>query len=483
MISKKFLKTSFIYTIAGMLPMASATLLLPFYITFLSTGDFGQLTVYYTLSLLVQVISTYSFDSSLYIHYHELKNDWSRLASFISSAFGMILLIGVSITLLSFATGDFAFTLFINDQLSFFPFGIISVLTGVFNAVFKVNANLMQSRGEPEAYFWSNLFFFLLIAGFTIGGLYVFPGTLIGPIGGRLAASALCGAWALFRIYGEFGFHFHYSTLRKSFSYNQYLFLYQLLQWVLNYFDRFVMLWYLTLEDVGVYDLAFKCMVVIEFILNGLHNSFYPKVVSTVMSQEIKKSTPEVNRYYHGFISFIMLLLCFCILVVPYGIEIVVKFGKNRQYLEAIQYLPYVGLIYIFRAIRLFFGAPYSILKYTKPLPYIYLVISAMKILLIVLLVKHVGIFGVIVASLISAIMEVVLLFLAAREKFNYQFNIFKIVVAPVSLAVLILVVEPLNIFPQDVFAHIAYVLVCTAVLWWVYRNELRLIDPWKPFR
>jgi O-antigen/teichoic acid export membrane protein len=484
MISKRFLKTSFIYTIAGMLPMASATILLPFYITYLSTTDFGQLTVYYTLSLLVQVITTYSFDSSLYIHYHELKDDRPRLSSFISSAFCLMLLIGAGVTVVALTTGEIAFGVFMNGQLSFFPYGIISVVTGVLSSLFKVNSNLMQSRGEPEAYLWSNLIFFLLIAGFTVAGLYIFPGTLIGPVGGRMLACLIGGIWALGKIYGEFGFHFQYAELRGSFGYNRYLFIYQLLQWVINYFDRFVMLSFsMSLGDVGVYDLAFKCMLIIEFILNGLHNSFYPQVVSRVMAQETKGSTPEVNRYYHGFISVIMLLLCFSILIIPYAIQIIVQFGKNRQYMDAIEFLPYVGAIYVFRAMRLFFAAPYSILKYTKPLPFIYLFISILKVVLMILLIKQYGIYGVIIASLVSAFFEVVLLFFNARDRFNFRFNVFKIIVAPLSIVLLIVFIEPLKLFPQDVFVHVGYVVVCTALLWWVYRNELKLINPLKLFR
>jgi O-antigen/teichoic acid export membrane protein len=478
MISKKFLKSSFLYTIAGMLPMASATILLPFSLSFLSTSDFGELSVFYILSLLVQVITTYSFDSSLYIHYHEFKNDKTKLASFVSSAFVLMLLIGAVAMIVTLAVGDLAFDLFLENKIAFFPYGVFSVITGVFNSLFKVNSNLLQSRGEPETFLWSNLIFFMLIAGFTIGGLYMFPGTLIGPVNGRMLASILCGLWALARIYKEFGFHFDFALLRSSFGFNQYLFIYQILQWVLNYFDRFIMLAYLTLADVGIYDLAFKCMLVIEFILNGLHNSFYPKVVSTVMAQEKKGSTPELNRYYHGFTSVIMLLLCFSIFFVPYGIQIVVAFGKNKQYLEAIQYLPFVGVIYVFRAMRLYFAAPYSILKYTKPLPYIYLVVTGLKMLLIVLMVGWLEIYGVVLASLISAALEVFLLFVTGRNRFNYKFNVFKIIIAPLCVVLMIMIIEPMNLFAEPGVVHLIYILICGGLLWWVYRNEIKLIKP-----
>src|SRR5688500_9954964 len=93
-ISKDFLKSSVIYTVAGSLPMVSAVLLLPFYSAYLSTSDFGALSIYLAFSLLIQYITTYSFDISLYIHFHEFKNEPKKLSSFVSSAFLLMLMIG-----------------------------------------------------------------------------------------------------------------------------------------------------------------------------------------------------------------------------------------------------------------------------------------------------------------------------------------------------------------------------------------------------
>ena len=86
-------------------------------------------------------------------------------------------------------------------------------------------------------------------------------------------------------------------------------------QWIINQFDRILMLFYLSLANVGVYDFAVKCLIPVELLMNSLHSSFYAKVVGTVMAQPTKKSSPEINRYYHGLTAFVMLLICGSILV------------------------------------------------------------------------------------------------------------------------------------------------------------------------
>ncbi|HEY5748667.1 MAG TPA: lipopolysaccharide biosynthesis protein [Chryseolinea sp.] len=475
MISKGFIKSSLIYTLAGTLPLASGFILLPFYINQLSTELYGALTVYLVFSLLVQILVTFSFDTSIYIHYHELKGDQRKLSRFISSAFVFMLLAGLGVGLLLTISGDLVFRVVLsNKNVSFYPFGLISVGVGIFQAIFKVHSSLLQSREKPELFFVSNLLSFSLIASFTIIGLMLYPGSLVGPLTGRLLASLIPGLWALSRIFREFGFHYDFSWLKTSFSFNAYTFLYQLQQWVINQFDRILMLFFLLLGDVGVYDFAIKCLIPIELLMNSLHNSFYPTVVSTLIAQKEKGSVPEVNRYYHGLTAVVMLLVCGSILALPWGIEM---FARKASYQQANAYIPYLALIYLFRTMRLFFSVPYGILKYSKPLPVIYLVVSAVKILGMIALIRYFQVYGVIVASLISIMVEVVLLRTNMRQ-FVFRFNFFKIVMAPLIMFVMVVFLEPTvgRSYPNTV--HLLYVLSCGGLLWWAYRKELKLINP-----
>jgi O-antigen/teichoic acid export membrane protein len=480
-ISKNFLKSSFIYTVAGSLPVISAIVLLPFYSANLSTSDFGALSIYLAFTLLIQYITTYSFDISLYIHFHEFKNEPAKLSSFVSSAFILMLLIGAGVATILTVSGDLLFkSIFKDKSITFYPYGLLASATGIFQALFKVHSNLVQSRERPDVFLWSNVISFTLIVVFTIVGLYLYPHTLAGPVGGRFIAGILMGAWALQRIFREFGVHFNYPLLRSSFSFNLYTFIYQLLQWVINYFDRILLLFYISLGTIGIYDFGIKCLLIIEFLLNGLHNSFYPRVVSSIMGQTEKKSTPEINRYYHGFTAVIMVLICLCILTFPWAIE---TFVPRKDYHRVSEYLPYLAVIYIFRAIRLYFAVPYGILKHSKPLPGIYIFVSAVKVLMIIALVREYEIYGIVAASVLSAILEILLLKYTIRERFVFKFNFYKIVGAPLLLFLMIVILEPMYGSTNPYVLHSFYLLACLMMLWWIYRNDIKLIDPRKIIR
>ena len=465
-----------------MLPMASAVVLLPLYIKDLSTAMYGALSVYLVFTILVQLIVTFSFDSSIYIHYHEFKGDKKKLSVFISSAFVFMILLSIAVGLVLAVTGSLLFGLVLPDKdISFYPFGLASVGSGIFQAIFKVHNSLLQSREKAETFFWANVASFTLIAACIVVGLDLYPNSLIGPIMGRLVGTILPTLWVLFRVFREFGFHYDFGWLISSFGFNTYSFIYQLQQWFINQFDRILMLFFLPLADVGIYDFSVKCLIPIELIMNSLHTTIYPKVVSAVMEQQDKKSTLAINRYYHGLTAVIMLIVCGSILLLPIVIQLAIEvLSAKPEYLEAIQYAPYIAGIYFFKTMRLYFAAPYGILKYTKPLPVIYLVVSAIKIGLIVVLINRFNIYAIIIASFVSAVVEIILLRTRLEGRFQFKFNLFKIVMAPTILLLLILLLEPWVGRHQPVVVHLSYVIGCAGLLWWAYRNEIKLINPFS---
>jgi O-antigen/teichoic acid export membrane protein len=463
--------------VAGALPMASAILLLPFYLHYLPTAVYGALALYLAASLFVQVIVVYSFDSSLYVHYHEFKKDEKKLAEFVSSVFIFMLLIGVAVAMVMLLLGSWVFSLVFDDQkISFFPFGFMAVGIGIFQAVFKVYSNLAQSREKPEQFFWSNLSLFSLIVALTIGGLYFFPTTLVGPLGSRVISGGVAFAWVLYQIFRMYGFHFNYALLKGTFSYNHYTFIYQVFQWAINYLDRFVMIFFLPLSAIGLYDFAVKCLIGIEFIINGLHSSFLPKVVGTIMEQREKGSTVELNRYYHGLISVTMVIITVGIMTLPFIVGVL---DSKGQYKEAIQYFPYIGVLFILKAIRLYFGLPYVLLKYTKPLSIIYFIVSAIKILVMIVLMQRFGVIGVVISSLVGAGLEIILLKVGLKGKFIFQYNRYKLIIVPLSLLAIVLILEPFTASMAWVM-HLLYVIIVLILLLWVYRNEIKTLSIFK---
>jgi O-antigen/teichoic acid export membrane protein len=285
-----------------------------------------------------------------------------------------------------------------NSTLSFYPYGLIAAGVGIFQAIFKVHGNLLQTREKPETFFWSNVSSFGVIAITTIVGLKLFPGTLIGPLGGRLLAAFLSASWALTRVFREFGVHLQSPWKDTSRSFNAYTFFYQLQQWVINYVDRFIILFFMpvaAISTVGIYEFAIKCLAPVELLMSGLNASMFPQVVKRINGQEgAKSSSPEINRYFYGQISVIMLAICCSIIFLPWVVD---WFIQKSNYKEALRYVPYLAIIFILRSMRLYFVLPYNVLKKMKQLTMLNFFVSLFKIGLMIVLVIKWQIFWVIV--------------------------------------------------------------------------------------
>jgi O-antigen/teichoic acid export membrane protein len=476
-ISKKFIRSSFIYTLAGTLPMASAVILLPFYIRYLPMEVYGAFSVCLALSMLVQILVTYSLDTTLYVHYHEFKSEPQKLSAFISSSFIFILGLGVVVLLVFSLIGNLAFKLFsVDSDFSFYPYGLMSVGLGALQAVFRVHNNLLQIREKAEVYLISNVVTFVLIAVTTIVGLQMFPQTLAGPLGGRVITALIMGLWVLVRIFREFGVHMQSPWRYVSFSFNVYTFIYQVQQWTINYVDRFLILLFLpssstgaSLSMVGVYDFALKCLVPIELILNGLNATINPQVVKIISSQVVKQATVEINRYFYGLVAVMMIMICVTVFAVPVGID---WFVSATRYGEALQYLPYLAVLFVFRAVRLYFVVPYSVLKQMRPLTLLNFVVAVLKIALMIWLVRIWYIEGIIMSAALAFMFELVLLRKFLLPYYQIQFNAFKLMIAPFLILLMIVCAEPWIPAGYGWLAHGVYAVVCALVLAVAYRNE-----------
>jgi O-antigen/teichoic acid export membrane protein len=448
-------------------------ILLPYYLGYLSPAQYGAFALYTGFSLLVQVIVTYSFDASVYNYYHEYKNDKERLAVFVSSAFNFILLVSSALAVLFLFLGDWVFQqVYTESKIEFYPYGIFSVLTGVMQALFKVNNSLLQTQEKAPSYLGANLLSFSLIAGLTIAGLVLFPNDLIGPIGGRFLAVTISGLWVLSTVYRQFGFHFNFDLLKTTFGFNHPSLIYQIMQWFNNSFDRIVLNSFMPLAQVGIYDLAAKCLTVIEFILSGFYNSFFPKILGIVAEQKEKKTTPEINRYFNGLTAVTIILVCCAILFFP----LIRWFHFKPGFLLAIEWVPFLSVTYLIRSLRFYIAMPYASLKYSKPLPIFYSIIASVKIAGMVLLIPRFGIMGLIISTWIGYLVELAILFWGIRNKFEVTFNGIKLVVAPLVLGLTIIIFEPLFGRKFELATHLTYVVIAGALLVFAYRNELKTL-------
>jgi O-antigen/teichoic acid export membrane protein len=105
-------------------------------------------------------------------------------------------------------------------------------------------------------------------------------------------------------------------------------------------------------------------------------------------------------------------------------------------------------------------------------LPVIYLVVAMLKISLLFYLIPVIGIEGAVLATLISSLVEIMLLYLFIHKKFKIKINAIKLLWSPLLLIVMIMAVKYTNFVPEMI-SYILLLVFTLIVLIFVYRKEL----------
>jgi hypothetical protein len=99
------------------------------------------------------------------------------------------------------------------------------------------------------------------------------------------------------------------------------------------------------------------------------------------------------------------------------------------------------------------------------------------------LFTAYYGLLAIIAATLITYLIEILLLYIGIRNIFKIKLNNFKMIFAPMTIALLILtgetIIRTLNL--SYTWIHPIYIFVSVILLIWFYRNELLI--QWTKFK
>ncbi len=478
MISKGFFKSSLIYTIGGAMPMASGLILLPFYTDMLSMGSYGILMLYVGFSLIMQVLTTYSLDYYLGVHYIDVKDDPKAARKMIGAVTGLLLTMGAIIIPLAALIGKPVFDVTYNAEgnLNFYPWGIMSVATGFFNGFFKAATNLMVFRQESGRFMWfSSANFFLTIA-ISLSGLYMFPGDLTGPMYGRLLSGVgifLMSLWFLAR---EYGISFRFREIKGLHKFCFPFLIYLILVWVVANIDKLIINSSMDEAKVGLFDFAVRCTLLVDLLQNGLMGAVNPVVFTMWKDSGRNETTPETNRYFSVFTAVSVLGIAGFTFIVPLLIPLVVD---STGYYESFVFMGVLASGFAFRGLYYYFLSPILYLKKTKLLPIAFGMSAAIQIPLTIWLANNYYLDGVVWANVIVKALQALFLYLVVRSYFKFSLNPFKMILLPVIFIALCIVLwEYLGKFDWLWYGGLA--LVTFGIVSAIYYREMKQV--WDKF-
>ncbi|MCE3258708.1 MAG: hypothetical protein K0S12_349, partial [Bacteroidetes bacterium] len=361
MISKSFLKSSLIFTIGGALPMVASIILLPFYANRLSDIQYTQVAFFISISLLFQILFSFSIESYFGIEYTRLTGDPVKQKKFIGTVSALLLIVGAILLVISAACGNLLFPeIFPGLDMEFWPYGFYSILTAFFNSYFKASSVTLIYLKRAGLFLSANVINFFVTVVISVGGLLLFPGTIIGPIYGRLISGLIIFLIAQYIFSRNGTFTLDRSFLKDIQKFCAPYLVFVLCSWVLGQIDRYYLVKYIDKVDLNAYDLVLKCLFGIEFLQNSLAAIIFPKIYEIWNRNKDYATTKESNRYFNVFIAInIIQIILFCLFVPILYRWLLNKPGFYRA--EA-----YIGLLASGYALRSIINFYLSTILFTK---------------------------------------------------------------------------------------------------------------------
>lgn len=474
MISKGFLKSSIVYTIGGAMPMLASIILLPFYTNYLNDLNFLQVAFYISISLLFQILFTFSLDTYFGVKYTQLHAHPHKQKEFIGTTAILLLLIGFFwLVFLSVFGPNLMKLVFRADyEMNFWPYGFYAILTAFFNSYFKTCTNSLIYLKKPVLFLTLNFINLLATLGISIGGLFLFPDSIAGPMYGRLLSGVVIFVMAqfVFMKYGTFKFDKTFLPELKAFCI-PFLF-YVLSGWVLSQIDKFMLQAYIDKVDLNTYDLVLKCFLGIEFLQNSLSAVIFPKLYEIWTKQERHETTKESNRYFNVFTAVnIIQLIVFCI-AVPLMYKLVIT---KQSFYDAASYIGILAAGYGLRSILNFYLSTILFTKNTYTLLKIFGFSAIFQIVVTYIAASKFGLIGVIYAGILTKVLQVVLSATLTKKVFVYEFNYFKIYIVP-ALYVVFNVVQ-FYLFPQyNIMLYMLQLVIFAILFFVIFKNEIRQV-------
>jgi O-antigen/teichoic acid export membrane protein len=478
MISNKLIKSSLIYTLIGALPLISAFFLLIFYTNYLTTADYGTFVIYISFTAFMQILANLGFDTFISVSYFESKHDRQLLKSRIGTISGYLIIWGLFTVAIFSIFGEPLFkVIFQSKDIFFFPYGLMSVVTAFANSYFKTYTNLLISQEKATRFAFVNIVNFIMTITFSLVGLYMFPFTLIGPMWGRLLSGIGIFIIAFISFAKESDLRFRFGEeLKHALRFSLPVLIFFLLSWSISNIYPFIMKRFLTLQDIAIFGLAIQFTYLIEFTLNGMSSSIYPKVYGIIQDRQLTGSTPELNKYFSGFNAVTLLIIPASTFFIPLLMPLLI----SKDYEASFVFLSILNIGFVSRGLYNYFLTPVYLFKKTAVLPKMYFITAILQIILSIVLIRYYGIWGAVAVNLIIKIVQNLFLYLASRKFFSFKFNMFKFVWLPLIVTLAVIGSEYFLSRHNLHFIRFSQMIFSYLLVYIFYRNEVKiLIKEW----
>jgi O-antigen/teichoic acid export membrane protein len=446
---KELIKEGGIYTIANLLTKGVSLLLIPFYSDYFTTSEYGILSVLGIAGALTAAIFSFQIYQGVGRFISE-KGITLKEQQRIGSS-------GLFFTLISYAVFT-VIALFFKDQVieyiseeeriqdSTYYWCLATLgLNGIFYTLGVQLKFLRKTHVFSLTSFAHALLNILLILIFVLGFDYRIDSIFMASF----IVSPLMILVQVFYLKKYLVFYLGKAELKKLFQYSIPLVPAAIAYLVLNFTDRlFIKDLNNSLGDVGIYDMGFKFSAIVSIIIFAFQSALAPIIFEKYKDKETPAELGRIMRLFIGVGSLGILTLS------AFSYETLYVFTQE-QYFGASVLMPLFYLSVFITGLGLFSGGIH-IQKKTHLIPIIVITAGLINVGLNFWLIPILDLFGAALATLISTLINHVILFGVSQKYYTIIYNRSKtLLVIGVFIIFYIPVSYLSDIYPLDLLSSI----------------------------
>lgn len=286
----------------------------------------------------------------------------------------------------------------IYKSIDFYPFYVYAILIGFISVFLHVPKIYLMLKEKAGKFVVLSLLQFVSTSSLVIWFIIVEKEGAVGYLKGQMFGVAMLLPIFFYISFKVINFRFNLSAFKDSFSFSLPIIPTMMCAWVLNLSDRIFLERYFSLEEVGIYSLAYKIAGIFLIFGGGFSLAYEPIFFKLANSDDQLNAKNKLIKYNH--LSLIAsIFICFFL---SFFAKEVISLAFNREYYTAHLFVPLIAFSYLIAYAGGLIGKFFQQSKKMKENMMIALLTASSNIVLNFLLIPRFGAYGAAYATILS---------------------------------------------------------------------------------
>ena len=346
--SSRLVKSSTLYLIGNLAQRAVSVIMIPLYTRYLSPADYGIMEIVeLAISIVVITLGYSAIAQSMVRIYYDWKDSEDRNAV-ISTATLTLMVLGI------FVTAGAMFGAIPVSQLLFSTSDQTSLVRAFFVASYfgnlvEISLAYERLRDRPVFFVSYNIVQLVVSVILNVYFLVVWRSGIWSFVQARLIVGSLGAIYLTVRTLRETGIAWRVEPLRRMLKFGSPLILSAVCFFIIHFSDRFFLVRFSSLAEVGIYSLAYKA----GFIITMFVGQPFGRVWNVSLYEFVDRER------WQEYFARVARIFVFCLFVAAVGLsvfaDVILRVATSPAFQTAAQILPVIALAYVFREVGDFF--------------------------------------------------------------------------------------------------------------------------------